>query len=320
MAAVLTTIFLASCGGGDSGDDAGPSMRMIGIVSGSQMGIYYPTAILFQNIFNDEIPDLRVNVETSGGSVANAKLVGRGEADMALMQNDIAFYAERGEQMFDEKIENLRAVTSLYSEVVHILALKDSGIESVADLRGRKVSIGAPGSGTEYNARQILEAYGISLEDLGLVERLMNTEAGEKLKDGHIEAAFLTYGLGAPVIEETAVTIGIVLLPIGEEQRQKLLDRYPYYTADEIPAGTYEGVADAVPTVAVMAWLVASADLDEELVYQMTASLLNNLDRLHSESAPARLKAMSLEHALDGLSIQLHPGSRRFYSEKGLNP
>jgi uncharacterized protein len=214
LAFVLPAAFLACSGNGET-----ERVRFLSIVSGGQQGIYYPSAIQFANIASDSLPGVRITVETSGGSVANARLLGDGEADLATMQNDIAYYAVRGEGMFETAVEGLRGVTAMYPEVVQIVARRDSNIRSVADLRGRKVSIGAPGSGTELNARQILEEHGIALDDLGFVERLRDSEASDKLKDSHIEAAFFTYGLGAPVIMDMSVTTDIVV--VGLEAAEK---------------------------------------------------------------------------------------------------
>ena len=317
-------LFAIACGGGEgSGDGEGgnaASPKLMSIVSGGQQGIYYPSAIQFSNIINNSAEGVKVSVETSGGSVANARLLANKDADFATMQNDIAFYADRGEGMFDAKIENLRGVVSLYPEVCQIVVRAGSGIKTINDLRGRKVSIGAPGSGTEMNARQILQAYGLEPDDLGLVERLKNTEASDKLKDGHIEAAFLTYGLGAPVITDMSVTTDIRIIAVSPEKAAGLVEKYPFYKATVIPAGTYKGVDADVPTVSVMAWFFARAELDEEVVYQTAKGLFDNLETLHGPTSPDRLKAMSLETALDGLSVELHPGALRYYKERGIAP
>lgn len=317
----LIALILTACGPGDVGEDTvdvEAEPQNLSIVSGGQQGLYYPTAILFANIWNEEIPGLKVNVETSGGSVANARLLHDEQADFATMQNDVAYFAVNGEGMFTEALPNLMGVTALYPEVVQIVARADSGIRSIEDLRGRNVSVGAPGSGTEQNARQILAAYGLSLDDLALAERLKNTEASDKLKDSHIEAAFFTYGLGAPVITDMAVTTDIVLIPIGEDKATALAEQYPYYTVTEVPAGTYEGVDEPTPTVSVLAWLIARRGLEERLVFEMTEALYNNLDTLHGPGAPERLKFMTLENALAGRSIELHPGAQSFFSGQGL--
>lgn len=311
-------ILLAACGGGEGGE--GGQTQYLSIVSGGQQGLYYPSAIQFSNIINEALPNVKINVETSGGSVANARLLGQGEADMATMQNDIAYYATRGEGMFEAPIGNLRGLTAMYPEVVQIVARRDSGIKSIADLNGRKVSLGAPGSGTEMNALQILEVYGLTPGDLGLAERLKNTEASDKMKDGHIEAAFFTYGLDAPVIMDMAVTTDIIVVGLEPDKIDQLTQKYPYYTPDEVPAGTYDGHDLTAPTVSVMAWLVAAAELHDKEAYEITRVLYDSLETLHGPASPDRLKAMTLETALDGLSIELHPGAARFYQEKGITP
>src|SRR4030042_170690 len=182
-------------------DLAHAQRKYVSVASGWVVGVYYPLAGALSRIAHEKLPDIKITVESSGASVANAKLIASGDADLAILQNDIAFYAYHGvKPIFDKPIPNIRGVTSLYPEHCQIHARKDAKIASVKDLEGKRVSVGPLGSGTEQNAIQILEAYGLKFEDLGKVERLTAAESGDYIKDGRIDAAFYTTGVGASAI------------------------------------------------------------------------------------------------------------------------
>ena len=194
--------------------------KFVSIASGWVVGVYYPLAGAISNIAHKNLPDIKITVESSGASVANAKLIASGDADMAILQNDIAFYALQGvKPMFDKPVANIRGITSLYQEHCQIQARKDAKIASVKDLKGKRVCVGPLGSGTEQNAIQILEAYGMKFEDFAKVERLTATESSDYLKDGRIDAAFYSVGVGAAGLVDTAMTVDCVIVPIDGSQR-----------------------------------------------------------------------------------------------------
>jgi hypothetical protein len=291
--------------------------KFVSIASGWVVGVYYPLAGAISNIAHKNLPDIKITVESSGASVANAKLIASGDADMAILQNDIAFYALQGvKPMFDKPVANIRGVTSLYQEHCQIQARKDAKIASVTDLKGKRVCVGPLGSGTEQNAMQILEAYGMKFDDFAKVERLTATESSDYLKDGRIDAAFYSVGVGAAGLVDTAMTVDCVIVPVDGSPRDALMKKYPFFTKAVVPKGAYKGVDADIPTVAVMAILVARAEMEEGMAYQITKAIFDNLADI--ERAHAKGKELKLETALGGMSIPLHPGAEKFFKEKGI--
>lgn len=290
--------------------------KFVSIASGWVVGVYFPLAGALSRIAHEKLPDIKITVESSGASVANAKLIASGDADLAILQNDIAFYAYQGTKpMFDKAVPNIRGVAALYPEHCQIHARKDAKIASVRDLKGKKVAVGPLGSGTEANAMQILEVYGLKFEDLGKVERLSAAESADYLKDGRIDAAFYTVGAGASAIVDTALMIETVIVPIDGPPADALIKKYPFYAKDKIPAGIYKGIGE-VPTVAVLAILVAKSELEEDIVYRITKAMWENISRI--ETAHAKGKEVKFEKALVGMPIPLHPGAEKYYKERGL--
>ena len=292
--------------------------KLLTIASGWVVGAYYPIAGGMSRIVHIKLPGVRVTVESSGASVANAKLVASGDADLAILQNDIAFYAWNGQLMFkDQPIRNMVGIFSLHPEPVQVLATTASGIKSVKDMKGKRVSIGPLGSGTEVNSIQILEANGLRLEDLGRIERLDAGGASEQIKDGRIDAGIFTTGIGAAVIVDTLLTGKAAMVPVTKAEAETLQKKYPFYVSIMIPAGTYRGQDKEVPTVSVKAMMVARSDLPEDLIYSFTKVIFDNLDMLYAAHAAAM--ALTLKTALEGMPIPLHPGAAKFYKEKGIS-
>ena len=291
--------------------------KFVSIASGWVVGVYYPVAGAISNIAHKKLSDIKITVESSGASIANAKLIASGDADMAIMQNDTAFYALQGlKPMFDKNIPNIRGVASLFQEHCQIQARKDAKIASVADLKGKRVCVGPLGSGTELNAMQILEAYGMKFDDFAKTERLTAAESSDYLKDGRIDAAFYTTGVGASGLVDTAITVDCVIVPIDGAQRDALMKKYSFFTKAFVPMSAYKGMTQDAQTVAVMAILAARAELEEAMVYQITKVIFENLADIGS--AHARGKEVKLETALNGMSIPLHPGAEKFFKEKGI--
>ena len=306
----LTGLVLLGVGGGAQ------AAQFITIAAGGTAGVYYPLGGAMAEIFNQHVPGVNASVQATGASVANVNLLAQGQAELGLIQNDIAFYAASGTEMFKgRKVENLRGIATLYPEVIQLVATRESGIRSVEDLRGKRVAVGDIGSGTEANARQILEAAGLTYRDLA-ARYLSFAEAAANLRDGHIDAAFVTAGIPTAAIQDVAVQKDVVVVPIPAALARRLAERYPFYTQVTIPAGTYRGQEQAVATVAVKAMLVARADLPEELVYQLTRAIFTNLPRL--AQAHARGADVSLATARDGMSLPLHPGAQRYFQEAGM--
>jgi TRAP transporter TAXI family solute receptor len=301
-------------------DLGGQQRRLVTIASGWVVGVYYPLAGALSRIaYNAKDLNLRVTVESSGASVANAQLIGTGDADFALLQNDIAYYAYHGTTLgaFQGKaVKNLGGVFTIYPELVHVVAAPASAIRSVGDLKGKRVVLGPQGSGTEQNALQLLEVHGVKEADLGRAERIDAAAAADQLKDGRVDAAFFTTGLGSAVIVDVFISGKAVLVPVEAAAGEALRKKYPFYTMEKIPANTYKGQEREVMTPAVMAMLAARTDLPEDLVYSFTRTVFDNLQQFHAAHAAAR--HLKLETALSGMPVPLHPGAGRFFREKGL--
>jgi TRAP transporter TAXI family solute receptor len=269
--------------------------------------------------YNAKGLNIRATVESSGASVANAQLIGTGDADFALLQNDIAYYAYSGTTLaaFTGKpVKTMGGVFTIYPELVHVVATQASGVKSVADLKGKRVVLGPQGSGTEQNALQVLEAYGLKEADLGKAERIDAAAAADQIKDGRVDAAFFTTGLGSAVIVDTFISGKAAMVPVGGSQGEALKKKYPFYTLEKIPANTYKGQDREIATPAVLAMMVARADLPEDLVYNFTKAIFDDLKQFHAAHAAAR--NLTLETALNGMPVPLHPGAQRFFKEKGL--
>ncbi len=292
--------------------------RLVTIASGWVVGVYYPLAgAMSRIVYKVKDLNIRATVESSGASVANVQLIGSGDADFALIQNDVAYYAYNGVTLpaFQGKpVKNMGGVFTIYPEIVHVVATKSSGVRSIAGLRGKKIVLGPQGSGTEVNAIQILEAHGLKLSDVQ-PERIDAAAAADQLKDGRVDAAFFTTGMGSAVIVDTFISGKTALVPVTGGEAEALIKRYPYYTSVKVPANTYKDQAE-VQTVAVMAMMVARADLPEDLVYRFTKAIFDDIKQFHEAHSAA--KSLTLETALNGMPLPLHPGAERFFKEKGL--
>ena len=265
------------------------------ISSGGQTGVYYPTAGAIAAGAGRFNSAFELTVQTSGGSTANGRLVGNGDAEFAIMQNDIAEYARTGTLMYKPKdgpgkpFDDLVGVAALYPEHVQIVALARSGIRSVADLAGKKVAIGDVGSGTEANAIQILEAYGMTVDDLARAERLGSTQSRDYLQDARVDAAFFTFGVGTASIKELAITQNIVFVPVDGEARDRLLAKYPSYKAAVIQAGAYREAKGGSSSF-VESPAGAAGDVAEEtggLAADAADAGADALDELEDEELPA---------------------------------
>ncbi len=294
--------------------------RLVTIASGWVVGVYYPLAGAMSRIaYKAKDLNIRATVESSGASVANAQLIATGDADFALLQNDIAYYAFNGATLAafkDKPVKNMGGIFAIYPELIHIVAGQASGVKSVKDLKGKRVVLGPLGSGTEQNALQILELAGVKESDLGKAERIDAAAAADQLKDGRADAAFFTTGLGSAVIVDVFLSGRVAMVPVGAAEGEALRRKYPFYTSEKIPANTYKGQEREVTTPAVMAMMVARTDLPEDLVYRFTKAIFDDLQQFHAAHAAA--KHLTLQTALNGMPVPLHPGAQKFFSEKGV--
>jgi TRAP transporter TAXI family solute receptor len=286
--------------------------KFLSMLTGGTGGTYYPLGGAIAKIVSDET-GIKTDALSSNASADNIIALNDGEAEIAFTQTDVAAYAIDGINNFkDQKIEGIQALGSLYPETVQIITTEKSGIKTVNDLKGKKVSVGAPGSGTYVSAEQILEVYGLNMKDI----RAQHLDFGESvggIQDGNIDAAFITAGTPTGAVEQLTATAKVNVLPIDGEEAKKLIDKYPFYGVDTIKEGTY-GLANDVDSVAVLAMLVVQKALPEDAVYNITKAIYENLDKI----AHAKAKEISLDKALDGIGFDLHPGAKKYYEEKGL--
>jgi uncharacterized protein len=294
--------------------------RVVTIAAGSVDGVYYPIAGAISRIASETRSlNIRATVESSGGSLENVQLMRAGEADFALLQNDIAYYAFNGiglEPFVGKPVKSLVGVFSVYPQAVHLIATHASGVKSVRDLKGKRIAFGPQGSATEQNALQVLAAHGVAEGDLAGSVRVSFTAAVDQLKAGAVDAAFFSIAVGALVIDQALASGKLSLISVGASASEALAQKYPFYTKDEIPANTYKNQDREVVVPAVMAMLVARSSLPEELVYQFTKAVFDNLPQFHAAHAAAR--NLTLQTALVGMALPLHPGAERFFKEKGI--
>lgn len=300
-------MILSACG------NSGGASKNLSIVTGGTGGTYYPLGGQMANIINNHT-DFKATAQSSGASVENMKLLNAGDVQLAFTQTDIASYATSGSLMFTEggALKNIKGIGTLYPETIQIVTLKGNGITSVDQLKGKKVSVGAPGSGTYANAEQILAIHGITMDDIQ-AQHLSFDESTDGLQDGAIDAAFITAGTPTGAVEGLSAVKPVNILPIAADKIADLIAKHPYYAENTIAAGTY-GLESDVQTVAVMAMLTANASLSEDTVYQITKAIFENTAQI-GHAKGAFIKA---ETALEGMGIELHAGAAKYFKEKGL--
>ena len=305
---VLLMFSFAACGGGDD------KVTAVKFASGGSSGTYYAFCSGIAPILKDKT-GIEVTVEATGASKANLQLIETGEVDLAIVQNDVMSYAANGVDLFatEGKLTKFSAVAAIYAEVCQIVANPKAGITSVADLKGKKVSVGDAGSGVEFNAKQILEAYDITFDDIAK-QNLSFADSAEALKNGQIDAFFCTAGAPTTAIMDLATTNEIAILSVDDAHAKILMDKYPYYTQYEIPADTYDGIPAAM-TVAVKATIVASNDLSEDAVYNITKTLFEAKDEIIV--AHAKGKEIDTKYAVEGIDVAFHPGAEKYFKEIG---
>lgn len=291
------------------------AQQFINVLTGGTSGVYYPLGVALAKIYGENIEGVKTQVQSTKASVENINLIaqGRGEIGFALGDSVKAAVEGNTEAGFQAPVENLRAIAAIYPNYVQIVASRESGITDLAGLKGKGLSVGAPASGTELNARAIFEAAGMSYDDLGKTEYLPFAESVELIKNRQLDATLQSAGLGVASIRDLASSLPINVVAVPAEIAETL--GAPFQAA-EIPAGTYDGQDEAVPTLAITNILVTSSEVDEELVYQMTKQLFENLPDLVAAHNAAT--AIDPATAAQNLPAPLHPGAERYYKEAGL--
>ena len=288
------------------------------LLTGGTGGTYYPLGGQIAEIIEEET-DLKVDMNSSNASADNVQDIADGEAELAFVQTDVVAYAVEGIHMFEEDgaVENIQAVASLFPETIQIVTTKDSGIESVEDLEGKAVSVGAPGSGTYINAEQILAVHGLDIESDIDAHDLTFDESTDGIQDGNIDAAFITAGTPTGSVVGLSATVDIDIVPIEQDKIDELIDMYPHYALDMIEGDNAEeyGLDGDVQTVAVLAMLAVADDVSEDDVYEITKTLFEQTDKMAHDKADF----ITLDTALDGIGIDLHPGAAKYYEEQGID-
>lgn len=250
--------------------------------------------------------------QTTGASVENVNLLTQGKVDMVLALSDVVTDAVEGKNNFDKPITNIQQLAVLYPNVVQIVTTKKSGIKNIEDLKGKRIAVGDQGSGTEVNARTLLEGFGITYDDV-TVDYLGFSEAADGMKAGKIEAAFFSSGLPNSSLMELEQGLDLQLVTIDQNKLKEIIQSKPYFKTFEIPAGTYGNDA-AIPTAAIMNALLVSSDLSEADGYKLTKALFDNLDGL--KTAHQAANDISLETASEGMVAPIHPGAKKYYDEQ----
>ncbi len=312
---VMATM-VVGCGGGEKKQEEKKpaAQKFINIATGGTSGTYFPLGGALADILNKNVPGANASAQSTGASVANVNLLQQGKVEIAFIQNDIAYYAANGTEMFkDKKVANLQGLATLYPETVQIVTLKKTGIKTVADFKGKRIAVGAAGSGTEANARQIMEAYGIKYDDIK-VQYLSFGEAAGALKDGNVDVAFVTAGYPTAAIQDIATQNEVVLVAVEPDKADALIKKYPFYTKVVVPKGTYNKQEADAPQVAVKCMLAVTDKMDADTAYGITKALYSNLDRMKTAHAVAA--AITKDTAKDGMSIKLNPGAEKYFNEK----
>lgn len=294
---------------------ASNAQEFINVLTGGTSGVYYPVGSALATLYGEKIPNVQAQVQSTKASVENLNLLQQGKGELALALGDSVKFAWEGnaDVGFKEPLAKLRGIAAAYPNFIQIAATADSGIKTLADMKGKSLSVGAPKSGTELNARAILEAAGMSYEDMSKVEYLPFAESVELQKNRQLDATLQSAGIGVASIKDLATNMPTQIVSVPLEVVEKL---GAPFVPGVIPAGTYEGQTEDVPTVAVMNFFVTHEDVSDETAYQMTKLMFENLPTLVAAHKSA--SAISLETALTGMPIPLHPGAERYYREVGV--
>ncbi|WP_315812371.1 TAXI family TRAP transporter solute-binding subunit [Bradyrhizobium sp. SZCCHNR2028] len=294
---------------------AAQAQSFINVLTGGTSGVYYPLGVAIGKIYGDKIPNVKTQVQATKASVENLILLQQGRGELAFALGDSLKAAWNGEEEagFKSKLDKLRTIGAIYPNYIQIVATAESGIKTLADLKGKSLSVGAPKSGTELNSRAILAAAGMSYKDLGKVEYLPFAESVDLMKNRQLGATLQSAGLGVASLKDLSTSSPITVVSVPKEVVDKI--GAPFVAAI-IPANTYTGQDKDVPTAAVINYLVTSSAVSDDLAYQMTKLIFDSLPEL--ANAHAAGKEIKLETAAQDSPVPLHPGAIRYYKEKGI--
>jgi TRAP transporter TAXI family solute receptor len=294
---------------------AAHAQQFINVLTGGTSGVYYPLGVAIGKIYGDKIPGVKTQVQATKASVENLVLLQQGRGEIAFTLGDSLKAAWEGDEEagFKAKLDKLRTIGAIYPNYIQIVATSDSGIKTLADLKGKSLSVGAPKSGTELNSRAILGAAGLSYKDMGKVEYLPFAESVDLMKNRQLNATLQSAGLGVASLKDLSTSTEITVVSVPKATVDKI---GPPFVSVMIPANTYTGQDKDVPTAAVINYLVTSSAVSDDLAYQMTKLIFESLPEL--QNAHAAGKEIKLENAAMGSPVPLHPGAIRYYKEKGL--
>lgn len=294
--------------------------EFITIGTGGVTGTYYPTggAICQMVNKNKKTTNIRCSVESTGGSVYNVNTIKAGELDFGISQSDTAYQAYKGEGKFEgaAAVPELRSAIAIYPELLALVVSQKSGIKTINDLKGKKINMDSPGSGTRMTAEMVFDAFGLKTSDLALANELKSSEGPTMLQDNHIDGYFFMVGHPTANIKDAANSVDISIVPIEGTGIDAMIKKYPYFAKGTISGSFYKGVPNDVPSIGVKAVLVTSTKVKDEVVYQVVKTILDNFEKF-KELHPA-YKTIAKESLLEGLSVPQHPGAIKAFKEAGL--
>ncbi|MDF2683477.1 MAG: C4-dicarboxylate transporter substrate-binding protein [Brevibacillus sp.] len=325
LSSMLLVLTVSACGGqsttapqaGESGGAAaggGAEQKFLTIATGGSSGPYYTLGGAMAKIYKEKL-GYNASVQSTGASVENINLLKAKKADVAFVMSDVTTFAYAGQENFKEggAIKDLRAMAGLYLNYVQIVTLKDRNIKSVADLKGKRVGVGAPNSGVEVNARMVLAGHGITYDDIK-ADYLSYAEAIEQLKNNAIDAAFVTSGLPNSTVIDLSTTKDVEVVPIKKEDVEKMKEQFPFFVSAEIPAGLYKN-DQPIQTAAIRNILLVRNDLSDDQVYKLTKTFFDEMEALRAAHSAA--KEIDVKEAGKNLVVPLHPGAEKYFKEVG---
>lgn len=313
---VVLAVVLLSCeapgggGGGEEGGTGGGGAQFVTIGTGGQSGVYYPVGGALSSVWESNL-DVTTSVESTGASAENINLLDQGRLEVALIQADAASQAYEGTGAFDQQIQSFEAMSALYPQYVQIITVAGTGIETIQDLQGKRVAVGSPNSGVELNARSVLDAYGITYDDLS-EQNIGYSEAIDGLRNGTTDAGFFTSGLPNPAVSELATSADVRIVPVDGEGANSLLNNFDYFNEASIPADTY-GNSEDIPTLNFNNLLVVRKDLSEGTVNDLTRTMWENIEQVQNAHNAAR--EITQDTAQQSVPIPFHPGAKSYYEE-----
>ena len=295
---------------------ASAAMKRMNFATGGTTGIYYTLGgVIAQKLTEKGI--MEITVQSTGAANENLRLVQQNEVPIAFTQNDLAYAAYKGQAPYKNEYGNITAIAATHAELIHAVAREGTNIHKIEDFKGHKISVGARGSGNEANCRQIFPFFNLdpTYKDLNAIF-LPYGESVDQFKDHQIDGFLFTFPFPHPIMMDITTTHNVVYLPIEGKQADDIIAQFPYFSKAEIPANTYKGQDKTVPTIGVKAMLIANKDASVDDIYAITKGLFENLEDIrkgHSKAAE-----ISLDTALEGITVPLHPGAEKYYREKGL--